>query len=274
MSRIEEALDKAAQRQAAIPPSGTKPYFGREAPSLPPPPPIDPARFSNGNLVVLKAPASPEAEEFRKLKEALVKVIKSPDNFNNVILISSAHHAEGKSLVTANLAISLAQEYDHTVLVVDADLRLPSCHRYLDFPNEQGLADCLRDNLDLSKVLINTGIGKLVLLPAGKAAKNPLELFSSNSMRQLLVEIKERYRDRIILIDTPPVLLFAETRTLADLVDGAILVVREGKTSLEDVQECQRLLNNKVLGLVYNATDYIQPFGGYYSDYYYSSVEE
>lgn len=271
MSRIEEALGKAAQRQADMPRSGADTFFRQEPSLLPPPNAVDPARLSEEKLVVLKTPASPEAEEFRKLKEALVKAIKSPETFNNVVLISSAHHGEGKSLVVVNLAISLAQEFDHTVLIVDADLRLPSCHRYLEVTPEQGLADCLLDGVDLSKVLINTGIGNLVLLPAGKAVKNPLELFSSNAMRRLIAEIKERYRDRIILIDTPPVLLFAETRSLADLADGAVLVVREGKTSLEDVQECLALLNNKVMGLVYNATDYTQTCSGYYSNYYCSS---
>ena len=86
-------------------------------------------------------------------------------------------------------------------------------------------------------------------------------------------EMKQRYPDRILLVDTPPVLLFAETRTLADLADGVILVVREGESSLEDVQECLTLLNNKVLGLVYNATDYVQP-AGYYRNYSYSSCLE
>jgi len=274
MSRIEEALSKATLRQSGAPQPEAWSSFSRETGALPPPTPIDPTRLSEEKLVVLKDPSSPEAEEFRKLKESLVKTITGPGTFNNVILITSAHHGEGKSLVTANLAISLAQEYDHTVMVVDADLRLPSCHRYLDVKPERGLADCLTGGLDLCNALIKTGIGKLVLLPAGKqAVKNPLELFSSNSMRRLMTEMKQRYPDRILLIDTPPVLLFAETRTLADLADGVILVVREGESSLEDVQECLTLLNNKVLGLVYNATDYVQP-SGYYRDYSYSSYLE
>ena len=271
MSRIEDALSKASQRQSGTSPPTAWSSYREEPTTLPPPTPIDPGLLSEENLVVLKNPASLEAEEFRKLKESLIKTITSPGTFNNVVLVTSAHHGEGKSLVTANLAITLAQEYDHTVMVVDADLRLPTCHRYLGVDPELGLADCLQEGQDISRALVKTAIPKLVLLPAGKKpVKNPLELFSSNSMRRLMTEMKQRYPDRILLIDTPPVLLFAETRTLSDLADGVILVVREGETSLEDVRECLTLLNNKVLGLVYNSTSYVQQVS-YYQDYAYSS---
>lgn len=271
MSRIEDALSKATQRQSGISPPAAWSAYRQDNTALPPPTPVEPNRLSEEKLVVLKNPTSPEAEEFRKLKESLVKAITLPGAFNNIVLITSAHHGEGKSLITANLAISLAQEYDHTVMVVDADLRLPSCHRYLDIEPEKGLADCLTEGLDVGCALVKTDIPKLVLLPAGKKpAKNPLELLSSNAMRRLMTEMKQRYPDRILLVDTPPVLLFAETRTLSDLADGVVLVVREGECSLEDVRECTTLLNNKVLGLVYNATSYVQPVASYV-DYHYSS---
>ncbi|WP_300156310.1 XrtA-associated tyrosine autokinase [Solidesulfovibrio sp.] len=274
MSRIEDALSKATQRQSGISPPAAWSSFRHENTTLPPPTPVEPGRLSEEKLVVLKNPASLEAEEFRKLKESLVKAITSPGTFNNIVLITSAHHGEGKSLITANLAISLAQEYDHTVMVVDADLRLPSCHRYLDVKPEKGLADCLAEGLDVGSALVKTGIPKLVLLPAGKkTVKNPLELLSSNSMRRLMTEMKQRYPDRILLVDTPPVLLFAETRALSDLADSVVLVVREGECSLEEVRECMTLLNNKVLGLVYNATSYA-PTAASYADYDYSSCLE
>lgn len=269
MSRIEDALDKAAQRQAVMPRTADNAFFKKDAAELPPPTPVDPGIFPEDKLVVLKAPTMPEAEEFRKLKEALLKKIRGEDGFNNVILVSSAHQGEGKSLTTVNLAISLAQEYDYSVLIVDAEMRMPTCHRYLNITPTLGLSHCLQDNLDVGAALVQTGIGKLVLLPAGQSVKNPLELLSSSAMRRLVTEMKQRYPDRIILIDSPPVLLFAETRTLADLADGALLVVREGKTSLEDIQECQKLLHNKVIGIVYNATDYAPPSNSsYYTSYY------
>ncbi len=270
MSRIEEALAKAAQKQPPLTQSQEHLSFKEQANTLPPPTAVDLANFPEEKLVVLKTPTLPEAEEFRKLKEALLKTIQSKERFNNVILVSSAHKGEGKSLTTVNLAISLAQGYDHSVLIVDAEMRMPTCHRYLNITPEFGLSDYLKGDIVLSKALVPTGIGKLVLLPAGNSAQNPLELLSSNSMRRLMEEIRTRYHDRIIIIDSPPTLLFAETRALADFADVVVLVVREGQTSLEDIQECQKLLNNKIFGIVYNATQYVQPYNNYYYSSYYT----
>ena len=156
---------------------------------------MDPTGQCDDKLVVLKEPFSPEAEEFRKLKDALLNESKRKDSVNNVILITSPGRGEGKSLVSANLAVSLAQEYDHTVLLIDADVRLPTCNKYLGITAETGLTDCLLEGKDLGQLLVKTGIGKLILLPAGKPAKDPLEMFSSNSMRQLLQDIKHRYAE-------------------------------------------------------------------------------
>jgi exopolysaccharide/PEP-CTERM locus tyrosine autokinase len=264
MSRIEEALAKAAQRHIDMEPSRRGPESSLEAPG-----PFNSDSIANEKLVVLKTPASPEAEEFRKLKESLLKGGDKGRDMSdrNVFLITSPSHGEGKSLISANLALSLAQEFDHTVLLVDADLRRPTCHKNLEISSEVGLADCLIEGKRLDEVLIKTGIGKLMLLPAGRSIKNPVEIISSNVMRQLLMEMKHRYSDRVILIDTPPVLMFAETRTLADLADGVVLVVREGDTSLADVQEAIEILNGKVMGLVYNGTEFVQHSHYYYYQY-------
>lgn len=263
MGRIEEALEKAAQRipfeMPQAPPAGSQgpcpPYTPGES---------DPEQITDDRLVVLKAPHSPEAEEFRKLKEALLKEAKKRESFGNVILITSAGPREGKSLVTLNLAISLAQEHDHTVLVVDADLRKPSCHLPFGIAPSPGLSDYIVEDLKLSHVLIRTGIGNLVVLPAGKQTGSPCELFSSNTMRQLLQEMKHRYPDRIILIDSPPILAFAETRILADQADATILVVREKQSSMDDIQECSKLLQHKMIGLVYNASTTAMPKNNYH----------
>jgi exopolysaccharide/PEP-CTERM locus tyrosine autokinase len=268
MSRIEEALTKAARQQAQLQPASGY------APETPMPQHIlvDPDKYTNDKLVVIKSPESVEAEEFRKLKEALLNFIHVRGSFDNVFLITSPNQGEGKSLVAVNLAITLAQEYDHTVLLMDADLRKPTCHRYLELSPEIGLTECLQDGKDIGQALIKTGIGKLMLLPAGKALRNPLELFTSQAMNRLIQELKNRYRNRIILIDTPPVLMFAETRTLANLVDNALLVVREGTTSLDDVNETLSYLSNKVVGLVYNATHSTGKSQHYY--YYYAQQEQ
>jgi len=169
-------------------------------------------------------------------------------------MVTSSVSCEGKSITALNLALTLAQEYDHTVLLVDADLRKPSIHGYLEIEPRAGLSECLLEDYDISKVLLRTGIGKLSLLPAGREVRNPAGIFSSQKARDLFLEIKHRYPDRYIIIDSPPVLPFAETRSLSTLVDGVILVVKEGSVPLHNVSETLDCLKGAdILGIVYNA---------------------
>jgi len=202
-------------------------------------------------LTTYSAPYSHASEEYRKLKEAVIKEA-GREGFNNVLLITSPNPGEGKTVTTLNLAISLAQEFDFTVLVVDADLRAPSCHKYLGLNPGPGLSGCLAGDSSCQDALIRTGIGRLVLLPAGEPVPNPVELLSSKRMKQLIQELKHRYPDRFILIDSPPVNLFAETRFLASMADTSILVVREGETSLTSIETAAQALDNRVMGIVYN----------------------
>lgn len=229
------------------------------------------AKVAEETLVVINAPLSPLAEEYRKLKEALVKMTKR-EHFANLIAVTSATAGEGKSMTAANLAASLASEFDHTVLLVDADLRRPSIHRYLGLGSRKGLSDCLMDGLDVGECLVKTDIGKLSVLPAGTPMPNPAELFSSETMRGLFREMKARYADRYIIVDTPPVLPFAETRSISSFVDGVVLVVKEGQATLEQIQAAVDALDNKVLGLVYNGTRMLDrsPYYSYHYQYQYS----
>lgn len=282
MSRIDEALEQArrsreqvaAQGLPAAPPEAERetpaaackemkcpPSFGEDVP---------PPAINEENLVSITAPNSMVAEEYRKLKESLLKATRTGAHFHNLLMTTSSNASEGKTLTSLNLAISLAQEFDHTVLLIDADLRKPSCAQYLGVQGEPGLSECLREGLDISEALVKTGIGRLQLLPAGKRVDNPGELFSSQRMRELMMEIKNRYHDRYVIVDTPPVLPFAETRSMAGLVDHVILVVREGLSSLENVRDSLDALGkNKVLGMVFNAAT-SAPLAnkyGYYSYY-------
>ncbi len=253
MSRIEEALAKAAQAKEAESPGAGKRSraLKLQVAALHPQYQFQGVDVPESTLLAVSNPLSPVAEEYRKVKEMLVKHCKK-EKFSNLIMVTSAAPAEGKTMTSINLAASLSQEYDHTVLLIDADLRRPTCHRYLGYENKKGLADCLLDGLDVGEALIKTGIGKLALLPAGRMVDNPAELFSSNSMKLLLKDIKNRYPDRFIIVDTPPVLPFAETRSLAGIVDAAVLVVREGVSSLEDLRHAVDALSRKVVGIVYN----------------------
>jgi len=270
MSRIEEALSKAVQTKPGHPVSRTKanaPHASELGEALVPTP-------LEHTLQALTDPHSHPAEEYRKLKEALIKE-SGREGFNNVVLVTSANPKEGKSVTALNLAISLAQEFDYTVLLVDADLRAPKSHTYLGIEPKVGLSDCLQGKADCSEALIRLAIGRLVLLPAGKALPNPAELLSSNKMRQLIQELKHRYPDRFILIDSPPVNMFAETRALAVMADATILVVREGESSREDISDALIALDHRVMGVVYNGAREL-PFrkSSHYDHYAYATPQE
>jgi len=257
MSRIEEALEKAARfrnnREQEIQEKPVAVQARRKAAPVISYPRIGtPANLDNPLLVTASDPHSASAEEYRKLKSVLVSLTRQ-DKFRNTIMITSSVSGEGKSVTALNLAISLAQEFDHTVLLVDADLRKPSLHEYFGLEPALGLADCLHNGIDPGEALIKTGIGKLTLFPAGKAVQNPVELISSQKLAELIQEMKHRYPDRYIIIDTPPVLLFAETFFLSTLVDGVVFIVREGLTSQQNITEALTALKGApVLGIVYN----------------------
>ena len=257
MSRIEKAMEKAAQlREGLVSPTDERKPTYHNKTSLHIPPVMGTEFKSTADspyLVNLNDPHSPTAEEYRKLKSVLVKMTKGEGFFKNTIMVTSSVPNEGKTLTALNLAISLAQEHDHTVLLVDADLRRPSVQRYLNMDRKRGFSDCLQDETDIGETIIGTGIGKLSVIPAGRAVANPVELFTSQRMRDLIEEMKHRYNDRYIIFDTPPILPFAETRSLAHLIDGVLFVVKERHASQENIKEAVESLKGcELLGMIYN----------------------
>ncbi|GFO56866.1 polysaccharide biosynthesis protein [Geomonas sp. Red276] len=260
MSRIDIAMEKAAFLRQGLPPEPAAPAPHEERRPSPPPPtaplfPVADRRLTPRNpfLVALKDPQSPVAEEYRKLKSTLVKMTKG-EQFRNTLAVTSSLPNEGKSLTALNLAISLAQEIDHTVLLIDADLRRPSVHRYLEIENGPGLGDVLLGEAEIGDTIVPTGIGKLSIMRAGKKADNPGELFSSHRMKEVVGEMKNRYGERYLIFDTPPVLPFAETRSLARLMDGLLFVVMERLAAESSIKEALASLKGcPVMGVVYNA---------------------
>jgi len=276
MSRIEKAMEKAAQlrnspgcRSNDNEPE-KEPSLQQARPYSPPPPMASGevrSQVQNPLLATLSDPHSLVSEEYRKLKSTIISFAQQ-EELKNVIMVTSSVSCEGKSIVSLNLAISLAQEYDLTVLLVDADLRKPSIHEYLGIKPEKGLSDYLAGEAILSDLLIKTGIGRLSLLPAGSPLRNPVELFSSQRMKEFVAEIKNRYPDRFIIIDTPPVLPFAELRSLTALADGVVFVVREGTVSAENITEAMHTLDtSKLIGVVFNDASAVNE--NKHSHYYY-----
>ncbi len=271
MSRIEKALEKAAQMRNETP-----------ATTVAAPPPRSPSEPlkklglsrtitinpDNRLLPTLQDPHSAVAEQYRKLKSSLVSLTKQ-DSFRNLLMVTSAIPGEGKSITAANLAVSMAQEYDLTVLLIDADLRRPSIHTYLGFEQTIGLSDCLQDGIDIGDAIIKTDLGKLSVISAGREVDKPLELFASKKMQDLMAEIKHRYPDRYVIIDTPPLLPFAETRTLARVVDGVIFVIHEGDTPQASVQDAREVLKGcPIMGVVLNDSTLANIESSHYSRYY------
>lgn len=196
-------------------------------------------------------PHSMESEQFRLLKNSILFPEKGAPP--KCIMITSASPSEGKSFVASNLAVSIAQNIDEHVLLMDCDLRSPSIHKLFGFEGMSGLSEYLSDTIPLNSLLVKSFLNKLTLLPAGSIPVNPSELLSSEQMRHLIHEVKLRYNDRYIIIDTPPPTLTSESNAIARQVDGIVIVVKQGRTQKKDVVDLIDIYGReKIIGVVYN----------------------
>ena len=218
--------------------------------------------------IITGATDDPVEEDYKLIRTQVVQRTKA-DN-KNLLMLTGPHPGEGKTLTATNLAISLAQEMDKTVLLVDADLRRPTVHEYLGLSRTPGLVEFLMDGRKIPELLVHPeGFPNLVVLPGGRPIGKAAELISSPTMVELVEELKHFYPDRYVLFDLPPVLSFTDALAFAPSMDGIILVVERGKTPGEDIQRCLKLLEDfPVLGLVLNKVE--KEGEGYYysSDYY------
>jgi receptor protein-tyrosine kinase len=210
-------------------------------------------------------------EEFRHIKRKLLNNAFGPAaktlKHSNLIMVSSSNPNEGKTFISINLALSIALEQEKTVLLVDADVLRPSLHRELQFDSKQGLLEYLLDEVQsLSDVIYNTNVPKLKLIPAGKAHHLTNELLASTKMAALAEELAQRYPDRIVIFDCPPILGVTETPVLSSLVGQAVVVVEESKTKLNDVKKAVSQLDEDIaVGFVMNKTVISKKDGyGYY----------
>ncbi len=167
--------------------------------------------------------------------------------------ITSAAPNNGKTLTAINLSISLAKKLDYTVLLVDGDFRQPSLHSYFGLYPEHGLSDYLTGNAKFEELLINPGIERLVILPECGSRESSSEILSSSRMERLIDEMKSRYSSRLVIFDLPPVLVSDDVLAFSSLVDATLLVVEEGRSTVEEVERSLELLeNSNFLGAVLN----------------------
>jgi protein-tyrosine kinase len=203
---------------------------------------LDLKRLADSGMITPDSPRSQVADEFRVVKRPLLSNATgkgaAPVRNGNLIMITSALPGEGKSFSAINLAMSIAMELDHTVLLVDADVARPSLPRMLGLPASKGLLDVLvEDSLDLRGVLLKTDVEKLSILPSGTQHARATELLASEAMNRLLEDMASRYSDRIIIFDSPPLLVTTESRVLATHMGQVVVVVEAQRTPQSAVMQ-------------------------------------
>ena len=201
---------------------------------------LDLDALAAAGIVTPHVERSRTADQFRVIKRPLISNAMgqgaAPIKHANLIMVTSALAGEGKSFTSLNLAMSIAAEFDHTVMLVDADVARPSILRMLDLPPGPGLLDVLEGRAEMADVLLRTSVDTLTVLPSGTPVPRATELLASDSMRDLLDDMATRYPDRIIIFDSPPLLLTTESRVLASHMGQIVVVVHAGRTLLSDVQ--------------------------------------
>lgn len=218
---------------------------------------LDLLRMQRAGLLVPGQPRSQLEEEFRIIKRPLLENVRHEGpmrpNRANLIMVTSAVAGEGKTQTSLNLAISIAMELDHTVLLVEADVLRPSALARVGVQASHGLLDLLETpQTQLPDVLMRTNIPKLTLLPAGTASSRSTELLASDAMDHLLSELASKYPDRIIIFDTPPLLSTTESRVLASHMGQVVLVTEANNTPVSLVKQAYATVENHpvVLGLL------------------------
>lgn len=263
IATVEQGAAQAA-RHAPVPPRQSRKVA------------IDHDALQASGMVSAHSDRSLIAEEFRMIKRPLI--LKAFDDKSagkrpgNLVMVSSARPGEGKTFCAVNLAMSIALERDLTVMLVDGDIAKPSVPSVLGIETDRGLIDLIADDsLDLSDVLLRTDIENLTILPAGRPHQLATELLASDKMERFAADIAKRYPDRMIIFDSPPVLMSSIPGVLALHVGQIVFIVRAEKTTqtsvdsaLGQIAECENiyLLLNKARTMV--GSDRLDGYHGYY----------
>jgi exopolysaccharide/PEP-CTERM locus tyrosine autokinase len=263
LSKIHKALEKAQRERDGDVAREVLPQIledlgketvdqGRKVMDSRPTGPLVAERVISGQrLVTYYDPDSLASEQFRKLRTQLLRL--RPSHPPRTILVTSARAGEGKTMVSANLAAGIARDFNAYALLVDCDLRSPSLGSWFGISNGYGLSDYLVGRKEISQLLFKTEIERLRILLGGTLQDDPAELIGSARMESLINELKSRYSDRYIILDSTPLLATSEPEILSKLVDGILIVVRAGETPRETVKQgIASLEKEKILGMVLN----------------------
>ena len=257
MEPIERALEKAREARKSRSPNYRTP--ARQNGTAVPPSfvyeqtrvePVSPEVLRKNHIIAGFAHDA-NADIFKMLRVQALKYLQ--EGTGTTIGICSPNPGVGKSFVASNLAVSLALGVDHTVLLVDADLRRPRLQAYFGLEPRPGLTDYLLHGASLPKCLVNPGIERLVILPVGAAVQNSSEVLGSPRMLNLASELKARYPDRFVIYDLPPLLSGDDALVFLPQLDGCMLVIEERKTRAQDLERSLDLLSDtKLIGTILN----------------------
>ncbi len=259
MSKISKALDRATELRSKI--TG-EPYRGPTAQPTPPPKP-EPVSYTQTQ--VIEQPLTPMGEgrmlshvgdsalaDYYSILRTQV-LHQTRDKGHNIIMVTSVGKGEGKTLTAINLAISMAKEAVQSALLVDTNLRDPKVAEYLGLNTDKGLADYLFDDAPMPSLLINPGMKKLVVLPAGRPVSGAAEILGSPKMHHLVQEMKSKYPERYVIFDCPHLLDMPDALVFSSFVDQVLLVVEARKTTRRDINRTLELLRGRnLLGIVMN----------------------
>ena len=197
-------------------------------------------------------------EQYRRIKLPLLqKAFNQEGDKKNIVMVTSSLEGEGKSFTALNLAMSVAYEYNQTVLLIDADIIKKQNSSVLGLKNEPGLIDYLTEkSSNLSDLMLSTNIPNLNILPAGRDSDRITELFNSKKMSELVKELSNRYDDRLIILDAPPLLQETSSDALKKLVHQIIFVIEAEKTPIHIIKTAHEIIKDiKDVGVVLNKSN-------------------
>lgn len=210
----------------------------------------NPRVLKDNRIICADVPAK-WLESYRMLRTRCLQTMDAMEM--KTLAVTAPRGQSGTSVTAANLAISIAMELDRTALLVDANFQNPSVNRLFGIQANVGLSDYLLHDTEISTMLVNPGIDRLVILPAGKPMFNSTEMLHSPKMVRLVSELRSRYPSRIIIFDMPPLLSHDDALGFSPYVDCVLLVIEEGRTKMDDLKHAASLLQDvNVLGSVFN----------------------
>jgi len=227
---------------------------------------------TNSALVTLHSSKSTASESYRGIRTSIL--LSSAESAPQVILISSTGPLEGKTITTANLAVTMAQA-GSKVIILDCDMRRPMMHKLFSMTRDQGISNLLAESSDVKRAIFHTKIPNLDIIPCGPIPPNPSEILGSTRMASLLNVLRKKYAH--ILIDSPPSIAVTDAVVLSKFVDGVVLVIRADSTVREVAKNCVAqfgAVGANIIGVVLNGVDIGRDSYYYYQYYYYYYGED